>query len=242
MRHSTPTRTVQNPFADIDVADVARLGSLDLAAIPVDRSFAGWTGPDPRRPTLDRLKKDYPIEVATTAHTWGIAGWECIVRRNPRRAVVIVCLHGMVVDRWVTSSRTKALALADRCFDLTVESVTGCLGLASEHLSTIHPALWSSEETLDLVEPRWLYQALTGLHVDFVNTLIMLATPAEVLEFFALHPDHEPTGDLVNTFPGVEQLAEGRPILNLLWAHPPRADQASAEEVDRLLGGAYTTV
>lgn len=239
MPSNTLAPTSRPVLALNDGPDLEFLRAVDLADIPADRSFAGWTGPDPRRPTLQSLERRYPVEVSRRQYTWGTSGWECIVRSNPRKSAIIVTLHGNVVEHATVKSRAKALKIADRPFEFALGSVTMCLGDIADHLTVIHPALWTSIELHDLVEPRWFYQALTGFHVDFVNALIMQGSTAGALQFLALDPTHELARHVIADFPGIKQAANGRPIAHLLWSNTPRAEQATPEETERLLGGAY---
>lgn len=207
----------------------------NASEIKPNRSFAGWNGPDPRRPTLAALEHEFPSEVLRRSHTWGTSGWESTVRARPGQFALIITLHGNVVEHWEVKSRARALKMAQDAFGNVLYSVTAWFGDVLNALHPIHPSRWTSEATHDVVEARWQYQALTGFHVDLVNVLIITGMDPKV--FWGLGRELRDTVavDLVETFPGVQAASKGRPINRLLWADTPRADMASPEERERLL-------
>jgi hypothetical protein len=181
------------------------------------------------------LAEAYPHEATDVAHEWGVEGWTSYVRYRltERRIEVVlaVALHGKVLWWKPFDTVVEAREAVEDSRRLTACAVSRTLAAYVE--SMCYPPGEDGTWQQGLLDARWYFQALTGMHIGFVNALVeQQVTYTQLMFLCRARPSLRDAFVQALVFPEMFDLEQPR----WMWSTGSEARFASAHDLQRLFG------
>ncbi|GAA1439398.1 hypothetical protein GCM10009641_47020 [Mycobacterium cookii] len=136
---------------------------------------------------LTALAAAFPHEAFKTSHTWGVQGWESVVRycvsdEGEEMAALAVVLHDAVVCWKPFDSIEEAVGAVQHAHMFAAHAVSRTFAAYVDSM-TCPDRVEDKDWQEGFRTARWRFQALTGMHIGFMNALCELMVSYTQLMF-----------------------------------------------------------